>query len=289
MQGSPLINILEVARYRFKGYLKCPRQRSFFQRKLALASWLALGLIVLASSACLPSFAPPPTATATPSPTATPTPTETVIWFPPTATPTPFPTVEIAPTQDHRPDIGEVLFVEDFASGEHWELGRTSNGSLAIGIRELTIAIAEPRVYLSSVRAEPVLNDFYLEVTAGPSLCRGLDEYGVLFRVASPQDFYRFSLSCDGQVRVDRLVAGTASSPQPWILSGAVPPGAPSFSRLAIWARGRDMRFFVNDVYQFSISDPMLPSGAVGVFARSGNDRAVTVSFSDLVVREISK
>ena len=47
------------------------------------------------------------------------------------------------------------------------------------------------------------------------------------------------------------------------------------------------MRFFVNDAYQFSINDPMLPSGSLGVFARSAGDLAVTVNFSELVVTEI--
>jgi hypothetical protein len=47
------------------------------------------------------------------------------------------------------------------------------------------------------------------------------------------------------------------------------------------------MRFFVNDEYQFTINDPMLPSGSVGVFARSRGENAVTVNFSELVIREI--
>jgi len=134
-----------------------------------------------------------------------------------------------------------------------------------------------------------VLRDFYLEITASPSLCRDADEYGLLLRASSLRDFYRFSLSCDGQVRLDRLVNGTASSPQPWTLSGAFPPGAPSISRLAIWAKEKEMRFFVNEEYQFTVSDPMLPSGSIGVFARSAGDNAVTINFSELIIREIDE
>ena len=47
------------------------------------------------------------------------------------------------------------------------------------------------------------------------------------------------------------------------------------------------MRFFINDEYQFSVRDPLLASGRLGVFARSAGDTAVTVNFSNLVVREI--
>jgi len=47
------------------------------------------------------------------------------------------------------------------------------------------------------------------------------------------------------------------------------------------------MRFFVNDQYQFTVSDPLLPGGNLGVFARSGGEMDVTVSFTDLIVRDI--
>lgn len=166
-------------------------------------------------------------------------------------------------------------------------MSQTTQGSAALGHNELTIAIQEPRTYIYSVRGEPVLGDFYLEITASPTLCRETDEYGVLLRLTSPGDFYRFSLSCDSQVRLDRLVNGVASSPQPWMFSGVIPPGAPNIARLGVWAHGKEMRFFINDQFQFTVSDPLLPSGNIGVFARSAGDYAVTVSFSELIVREI--
>ena len=224
---------------------------------------------------------------ATATPTQTSTPTATIVWFPPTSTPTLFPTPVITPTQDYRPNLGETLLVDDFSSPDSWLLGKTSSGSAALGKNELTIAISEPGAYEYSVRQTPVLGDFYAEITASPTLCRGQDEYGLLIRMASSGDFYRYSLSCNGMVRLDRVIGGTASSPQPWTLSGSVPPGAPSSSRLAVWAVGREMRFFVNDLYQFTVSDPLLPGGNLGVFARSGGEMDVTVSFTDLIVRDI--
>jgi hypothetical protein len=220
------------------------------------------------------------------APTATSTPT--IIWFPPTATPTPFNTPVVTPTADMRPDLGSIIFEDDFSDPTSWSLSHSQAGSAALGKNELTIAIGETNAYVFSIRDEPILTDFYLEITAEPSLCRGLDEYGVLFRVSQNTDYYRFSLSCNGQVRLDRVSQGQASSPQPWMLSGAVPPGAPSSSRIGISAVRTDMSFFVNDHYQFSIQDPLLSSGGVGVFARSANKMAVTVNFSNLIVYEIN-
>ncbi|HEX9617035.1 MAG TPA: hypothetical protein VGA03_06430 [Anaerolineales bacterium] len=252
---------------------------------------LAVLLCAALPAACTPlgPALPFPTDTPTSTPTGTPTPTPTIVWFPPTATPTPFPTPQVTPTPDYRPGLGEILLTDDFSSGEAWSLGRTSAGGAALGKNELTIALSEPGAYVASLREAPVLRDFYLEITASPSLCRSADEYGLLLRASSLRDFYRFSLSCDGQVRLDRLVNGTASSPQPWTLSGAFPPGAPSISRLAIWAKEKEMRFFVNEEYQFTVSDPMLPSGSIGVFARSAGDNAVTINFSELIIREIDE
>lgn len=249
---------------------------------------LSMAITSLVLSACLPTGNPLPLPTDTLTPTSSTTPTGTVVWFPPTATPTLFPTPVVTPTLDLRPEFGPIILTDDFSNGESWFFGTSNAGSVALGKNELTIAISEPRTYFYSVREQPALSDFYLEITASPTLCQEVDEYGLLLRWNSPGDFYRFSISCDGQVRLDRLVGGTATSPQPWMTSGVIPPGAPNTLRLAVWAFGKEMRFFVNDIHHFTTRDPMLSNGILGVFARSAGENAVTVSFSDLVVHKIS-
>jgi hypothetical protein len=69
-------------------------------------------------------------------------------------------------------------------------------------------------------------------------------------------------------------------------MSGAIPPGAPSTSRLAVWAKGREMLFFANGEYLFTVSDRSFVSGKLGVFISSAGEDDLTVSFSDLVVRQ---
>lgn len=243
-------------------------------------------IMVLLCAACAVTPVPTPTSTPTPS-LATATISPTVIWFPPTATQTAFPTPVITPTADKRPRLGDLLFEDDFTDTHAWQLSQSSSGNIAMGTNELTIAIAENNAYLYSTRDEPIFTDFYLEITASPSMCRDLDEYGVLFRVSPSLDYYRFSLSCNGQVRLDRVFGGQVSSPQPWLLSGAVPPGAPSSARIGIAAHETNMDFFVNGQYQFSIKDPLLISGSLGLFARSVNKMAVTINFTNLVVYQI--
>jgi hypothetical protein len=254
----------------------------------AATVFLVCGFLIILAAACAPAATEMVLPQDMPTATSIATSTATVIWFPPTETPTPFPTAVVTPTSDYLPGIGDTILIDDFSEPDSWVLEKTSSGSAALGKNELSLVISESGAYEYTVRAEPILTDFYAEITANPTLCRGLDEYGLLVRYNSPVDFYRLGLSCDGQIRLDRLVSGKASSPQPWMVSGSVPPGAPSFSRLAVWASGSEIRFFVNDQYQFSVNDPLLFKGSLGLFARSAGETDLTVSFSDLVVNEVT-
>jgi hypothetical protein len=249
---------------------------------------LVIGVLLVAGlAACLPQSTPPaPTDTPTlPVPTDTPTPT--IVWFPATATFTPFPTPIITPTMDVSPLAGELIFQDNFTDPTQWILGQTASTSIALGVDELTLALDNPGAYLYTLRQGIDLADYYLEITASPSICRGPDEYGLLLRVSPAEEFYRFSLTCDGQLRLDKYYAGKASSPQPLSYSGAVPPGAPSSSRLGVWASGKELRFYVNGEYQFTVNDPSITRGGLGLFIRSNGDNALTVSFSDLQVSDI--
>lgn len=223
--------------------------------------------------------------------TPQPSPTPTIVWFPPTDTPTPLPTQELLPTPDMRPDVGDIIFADDFSTADLWNLQTTQDGRVALSKNELTIAIAptETKDYFFSLRQEPELSDFYAEITASTSLCKGNDEYGLLIRAASRQDYYRLVLTCNGQSRLERIISNNTTAPQPWVLSGGIPPGAPGITRLGVWASGKEMRFFANDDHLFTISDPLLQSGLLGIYARSVGDNAVTVNFSNLVVMEINR
>lgn len=247
-----------------------------FARILLLAPLLA---------ACLPGT------TATPFPTETPLPTETatptVIWFPPTETPAEVATIIPSPTPELRPGVGSILYEDDFTASSSWTLQDNATTTVSLGGGELTLALSQPEGYLYSILEGALFSDFYAEMAVSTNLCTGLDEYGMLIRYNSPSNFYRYSLSCNGQVRLDRVYSGAPSSPQPWLPSTSVPSAAPSTSRLGVWAVGREMRFFINDQYQFTVSDPLFPSGALGVFVRSAGETAVTVSFSDLDVYRI--
>jgi hypothetical protein len=253
------------------------------------ARWIipCVGISLMLLSGCIQAPASQEPLQAEPTFTITQSPTSTIEWFPPTSTPTIAPTSEITPTPEEIQEQGNIIVRDDFSNPEFWILGHTSSGNVTLGLNELTIAISEPGAYDYSVRSEPILDNFFIEITTSPTLCQGEDQYGLLLRMSSPGNFYRYALSCDGRVRLDRIIQGVAYSPQPWIQNNSLPPGAPLPARLGVRLQGKEMDFFVNGQYQFSVSDPTIQSGNIGVFARSMGENAVTVNFSELIVRQV--
>jgi hypothetical protein len=234
-------------------------------------------------SGCAPRVLDFPTRTPHPSLT----PTETVIWFPATPTQTPMPTRAVTPTPEQLTGVGAVALVDDFSLPSLWQPLKRTSGEVAFGAAEQDIAILQPGGYLLSLRNSPQLIDFYLEITASPSLCQDGDSYGLLLRATSIQDYIRFAINCDGYLRVERIRSGEVTVLQDWTGSSQVRAGSPQTFRLGVWARNTEMRFFVDGIYQFTTRDTVFTRGGVGIFARSAGQSSVSVAFKDLVVHEL--
>ncbi len=169
------------------------------------AGLIILWLIGLAGCLSVPApMMPLPSNTVVPP---SQTSTATIVWFPPTATFTPLPTMtlSITPTLDLRPNYGSLILQDDFSQSENWTIGEMSAGNVALGKNELSLGVSSPPGYLYSMRRDTTLDDFYLEINASPSICRGKDEYGLLFRVSPSSDFFRFGLNCAGEARLRPL------------------------------------------------------------------------------------
>lgn len=181
------------------------------------------------------------------------------------------------------PGIGRLTLEDDFSDESVWDAA-SDNGSAAIGRNRLALAV-QPGYYLASMRRELPLSDFYAEITARPSLCRGEDNYGLVVRGVG-SSFYRFVLACNGLIRAERITGGTKLTIHEPVPSGDA-PGAPGEVRIGVWAVVSEMRLFLNGRYQFSVMDPSFPIGALGVFVRSAGETPVTVIFSELKVYDV--
>lgn len=240
-------------------------------------------LILPLLSGCAPITAVVPTLTTTPSPV----PTQTVIWFPETPTARPISTFEVTPTPEMLTGVGEIVIRDDFSDPSLWESLKRPSGQVVVSPGELAISVSGANGYLFSQRNSPLLQDFYLEATLKTNLCRDGDTFGLLLRSNSFQDYYRWAINCDGYERLERVRAGTVGILQDWVASAQMFPGAPQTFRLGVLARGEEMRFFVNNLYQFSITDDAFKSGGIGVFARSTGDSPVSVGYRDLQISNL--
>lgn len=253
--------------------------RRFLASLLLLAALAACSVLDL-NMGFSPALTDTPTATL-PAPTGTPT----IDWFPATATNTSPPYATQTATPEMRPGLGQTTLSDSFTDEEDWNIAFSDDGRSSIDRGRLTLAV-QPEVYMLSLRRGPLLGDFYAEITASLNLCRGSDDYGLLVR-ANAVAYYRFSLSCNGTVRADRISVGMRQSLQEEVPSGDAPRGSPGEVRIGLWAVGSEMRLFLNGRYQFTVRNPNYRTGTIGVFARSAGDTPVTVSFSDLVVQEV--
>ena len=240
----------------------------------------ALGLILL-----LAACASAPDATAPePTDTAAPLPSPTVVWFPPTATPTPIPLSTPTSTPDPKPGVGNLIFIDDFSTPLSWNTAVSDQATIDVSRNRLTIAV-QPGMYALSLRQGISLINFYAEVTASLGLCKGADDYGILVRAIV--SYYRFALSCDGNVRAERVSVGTRAPLQVAVRSGDAPLGSPGEVRIGIWVVGSEMRFFLNGRYQFTVTDANYRSGTIGLFARAAGHTPTTIIFSNLSVYSV--
>jgi hypothetical protein len=252
--------------------------------KLTCFYWGLLLLVFL--TACNGLF-PAPFQTPTPV-SATETPTHTIVWFPPTNTPTIFPTQTILSTPQQPPGLAELLFSDSFDRADLWSTSEASGFSAKVTRNQLILSISgQGPVSILSLRSQPMLEDFYAETTVKLSLCGSKDQFGMIFRAAPGDNHYRFEVRCDGQVRLERRLSGSILPLLEWQPSGDAPSAAPADVILGVWAVGSEMRFFLNDHFQFTVRDPVLHTGTLGFFVFAGGTTPITASFSDLIVYSV--
>src|SRR5687768_17000374 len=136
----------------------------------SVVALLALLAMTLGLVACLPLGLAAPTET--PPATETPSPSETIVWFPPSATATHLSVPTHTATPEMNPGVGRVILKDNFSDENVWDIATSDSGSASIHRNRLTLAV-QPGYYLASMRRELPLSDFYAEITARPSLCRG--------------------------------------------------------------------------------------------------------------------
>lgn len=246
---------------------------------------MLLWVLTLALADCMPStwLKPPP-----PSPTNTSPPPSATVAFPtliPTPTLTPAPSA--TPTPDLSAGLGMVIFEDPFDINLGWEVGESSQGGSSLVDGRLTLSVRPPGTFRYVLAPTPPVSDFYLEVSLRAEVCSPRDEYGLMFRIGPDISHYRFTITCDGGVRVSRIQGDTLRTLVPLTMTSDVITGAPADNHLAIWASGSTFRFFINGLQAFTARDSGLTSGQVGFIVRARSRSQVTVTFDNLRIRAL--
>lgn len=272
------------------GSVRRPAADTILQQARARRTILhgALALCAAASAGCSTGATIPASPAA--GPEATPTaaaPTE-IVWFPATATPAAAARATHEPTPEQKPGIGELVVQDDMTSSTHWNAAAPGNAAATVSEKGLTISAQPGGLGVVSLHRSVVFDDMYVEVTARPNLCRDRDAYGIVFRAPNDVAHYRFISVCDGTAAAARVSLGGPRVLQPPTASADVPLGAPGEVRLGVWALGSEFRFFLNERYQFTVSDSNYAAGGVGVFVQAGGQTPAVVTFSDLAIYRLA-
>jgi hypothetical protein len=149
------------------------------------------------------------------------------------------------------------------------------------------VAVSRPNASRYVIVPEPPAADFLLEAGIRAGLCGHEDEIGLLFRVSPQEDHYRFTLNCQGEVRLTRVLErGAAVIAGPSDAPSAI-PGSPAENQIAILARGGTFTFFVNGAEVLRAHDPHLTSGHFAFFVRAAGQGQTTAALASLSIRAL--
>jgi len=250
---------------------------------------LILSVLPITSGCDILLPAPPLPATTTATQTLTPTPT--IDWFPATATPTFIPIASTTPQptiEDPREGITEVLIEDNFTDESLWMTSQTESGNIAFGDDNLTLAAAIPNAYLFSLSQHELNENFYIEITLQTSLCKPLDQFGIVFWRQSQGDHYQLVFNCDGQYRLELVQGGQAAVIRDWETATQMQPSHPATNRMGLWVYQGQFQLYINDVLQFEERIAQDRTGSLGVFAKTVEGDAITVRFSNLQIFSVN-
>jgi hypothetical protein len=231
---------------------------------------------------------PPATLTA-PAPALTPT------TAAPSATPTPpiTPTCAAPATPDPNLGVGGVIYEDRFdgASGWFWTFEDPA-ATFSVGDEQLNAVMTQANVGPRfTVRDDLQIGDQQLRVTVRAHLCYERDEYGVMFRLSTDSrgryNGYVFKLNCGGMARFELEQNQQATPLVEWTAAPAVVSGAPAENMLMVWMARDQFHFYINDKYLFSAADATYAAGGYGLYLRDRTNGGETVSFDDLIVKEV--
>lgn len=184
----------------------------------------------------------------------------------------------------------DLLFGDAFNADDAgpWVVEGDEFGSTAIQDGRMIIDVSQPGSMQYSALEDPSFADFDLVVEA--QLIEGDREatYGLLFRLAGPEQFYRFEITGDGRYVVERRDVGETwrRLADGWQRSPAIIAGPGALNALRVTAVGPAMSFYVNDELLEEVQDSNYSAGQIALDAGTFGEQRTIVAFDNLAVRQ---
>lgn len=182
-----------------------------------------------------------------------------------------------------------VLLVENFAVGRtgNWLTEADDLGMTAVLNERMLIEISTANTIQYTTLQERPFGDFVLEIEATQLAGSPESSFGVLFRMQSAQEFYRFDITGNGRYTIERHNAnGTWSRfVEDWPTSTAIKQGFNVTNLLRIYADGPDIAVYANGELLHQFNDSAYAEGNIALTGGTFGQPGLSVSFDNLVVQ----
>ncbi len=192
----------------------------------------------------------------------------------------------MAAAEDPKLHLGEPDWEDTFKNGDNWSLYEDDHVRFRVRDRVLVMTAfqADGRDSWMLTLPEPV--NYYLEVTAAPQDCSGLDRYGIIFRTDATEG-YLFGFSCDGQYSIRRWNGEKFKALVDWTSSPDIQSGANETNRMGLMVEGDQFTLFANGKKLAETSDDSYPEGGLGLFVAADETTDFKVQVSEVVYWEL--
>lgn len=209
----------------------------------------------------------------------------------PTGTVTPSPSSTVTPTaplsaDDPKLRLGEPDWKDTFKNGDNWALYEDEHARFRARDGALIMTAFQAENRDSWMLAVPEPDNYYLEVTAAPQACSGLDRYGIIFRTDATEG-YLFGFSCDGQYSLRRWNGDKFKALVDWTSSPDILSGADKTNRMGLMVEGDQFSLYANGKLLNEVSDDSYSHGGFGLFVASENTQDFKAQVSEAAYWEL--
>ena len=182
----------------------------------------------------------------------------------------------------------EALFTDDFSGTQDasWHLEADDIAGAAIQDGRLIITVNQANTLQYANLKEPLFDNFALEVEVTQLAGSPENSFGVLFRLQSPGEFYRFDITGDGRYAVERRNADGSWTrfSDGWTRATAILTGLNATNRLRVVADGPQLSIFANDVLLQTVTDSAFRDGTIALDAGTFGQAPLSVAFDTVHV-----